>query len=89
MHGAIADFYRGPFLMVPPGEESVCGGKLAMPLVTMASRFFTNSSSRSAANVAGAVVVIIGKDAAYFSVLLNPRGPVVLMPFLEPFLLYS
>ena len=55
------------------------GGRLAAPFVTIASSRFTDSSSGASANVARAVVVIIGEHAADFSVLSDARRPVILV----------
>ena len=71
MHRTIANFHGGPFGMGLPAREELPRAEASQLFlsVTMASSRFTEVFIRSAANVAGAVVVIIGEHAADFAVL--------------------
>src|ERR1700675_3230674 len=88
MHGAVANFYRRTFRLwqlIP--KELVCRRETRRAFGDDGFAELHEIFARSASDVAGAVVVIVGEDAANFAVLLTSRCPVVLMVFLRPVLI--
>src|ERR1700693_4299294 len=88
MHWAVANFYRRTFrLRRLIREELVYRRQTSCAFCDDGFEASHEIFARSASDVAGAVVVIVGEEAANFAVLLNPPRRGVLMVFLRPVLI--
>src|ERR1700722_5518761 len=88
MHRAVADFYRRTFglrCLIP--EEFVYRGQTCRAFCDDGFEAPDEIFAGSTSDVSGAVVVVVGEEAANFAVLLNAPGPVVLMVFLHAVLI--